>query len=213
MRLERLQIIMSKEIEKKETANMKHAELVDGNKNIVLLICKKHQQEGIIGENEDVGEQHMPLCTNKIFSELTNPQLEAFILAHNTNITSKSQLPAKGKLKDAKGDTLKNRIRLAFDCRMMPNKIEVVLPFDLSDEQPYDNEAEIYHVHQITLTNDETVLPSKLLCDSSWVKYVISFLDLEMTAAVTSNVSASNKEKADLLLIKLREQFKSHVKA
>jgi hypothetical protein len=213
MRLERLQIIMSKEIKKKETANMKHAELVDANKNNVLLICKNLQQEGIIGENEDFGEQHMPLCTNKIFSELTNPQLEAFILAHDTNITSKSQLPAKEKLRDAKDDTLKNRIRLAFDCRMMPNKIEAVLPFDLSDEQPYDDEAEKYHVHQITLTDDETVLPSKLLSDSSWVKYVISFLDLEMTAAATSNVSARDKEKADFLLIKLRERFKSHVKA
>jgi hypothetical protein len=213
MRLEHLQIIMSKEIKKKETANMKHAELVDANKNVVLLICEKLQQEGIIGENEDVDEQHMPLCTNKIFSELTNPQLEAFILAHDTNIMSKSRLPVKGKLKDAKDDTLKNRIRLAFNCRMMPNKIEAVLPFDLSDEQPYNDEAEKYRVHQITLTDDETVLPSKLLSDSLWVKYVISFLDLEMTAAATSNVSASNKEKADLLLIKLREQFKSHVKA
>ncbi len=99
---------------------MKHAKLVDANKNVVLLICKKLQQEAIIGENEDVNEQHMPLCTNKIFSELTNPQLEAFILAQDTNITSKSQLPAKGKLKDAKDDTLKNRIELEFNCRMMP---------------------------------------------------------------------------------------------
>jgi hypothetical protein len=192
---------------------MKHAELVDANKNVVLLVCKKLQQMGIIGENEDVGEQHMPLCTNEIFTELTNPQMEAFILAHDTNITSKSQLPAKGKLKDAKDDTLKIRIRLAFDCRMMPNKIKAVLPFNLSEEQPYDDEAEKYPVHQITLTNDKTVLSSKLPSDSSWVKYDISFLDLEMTAAATSNVSASNKEKADLLLIKLHERFKSHVKA
>jgi hypothetical protein len=88
-----------------------------------------------------------------------------------------------------------------------------MLPFDLSDEQPYNDKAEKYHVHQITLTNDETVLPSKLLSDSLWVKYVISILDLEMTAAATSDVSSSDKEKADLLLIKLREQFKSHVKA
>ena len=56
---------------------MKHAELVDANKNVVVLICKKLQQEGIIGEDADVGEHHMPLCTNKIFSELTYPQLEA----------------------------------------------------------------------------------------------------------------------------------------
>ncbi len=88
-----------------------------------------------------------------------------------------------------------------------------MLPFDLSNEQPYDDEAEKYCVHQITLTDDKTVLPSKLLSDSSWVKYVISFLDLETTAAATSKVSESDKVKADLLLIKLREQFKSHVKA
>jgi hypothetical protein len=171
MHLEHLQIIISKEIKKKETANMKHAKLVDANKNVVVLICKKLQQEGIIGENADVGDQHMPLCTNKIFSKLTNPPLEAFILAHDTNITSKSQLPAKGKLKDVKNDTLKNRIRLAFDYRMMPNKIGAVLPFYLSNEQPYDDKAEKYRVHQITLTHAKMVLPSKLLSDSSWVKY------------------------------------------
>ncbi len=88
-----------------------------------------------------------------------------------------------------------------------------VLPFDLSNEQPYDNKSEKYPVHQITLTNDETVLPSKLLSDSLWVKYVISFLGLETTAVAMSKVSESDKVKADLLLIKLREQFRSHVKA
>ncbi len=45
------------------------------------------------------------------------------------------------------------------------------------------------------------------------MKYVIDFLDLERTGAATSNVPASDIEKADLLLIKLRERFKSHVKA
>jgi hypothetical protein len=45
------------------------------------------------------------------------------------------------------------------------------------------------------------------------VKYVIDFLDLERTAAATGDVPASDKEEADLLLIKLRERFKSHVKA
>ncbi len=52
MHLERLQIIISKEIKKKETANMKRAELVNANKNVVLLICKKLQQEGIIREKK-----------------------------------------------------------------------------------------------------------------------------------------------------------------
>ncbi len=44
------------------------------------------------------------------------------------------------------------------------------------------------------------------------MKYVIDFLDPERTAASTSEVFESHKEKADLLLIKLHEQFKSHLK-
>ncbi len=45
------------------------------------------------------------------------------------------------------------------------------------------------------------------------MKYVIDFLNLERTAAAMGNVPASDKEKADLLLIKLCERFKSYVKA
>jgi hypothetical protein len=94
---------------------------------------------------------------------------------------------------------------------MMINKIKDVLPFDLANQHKEENEDN--HVHLISLTNDETVLPSTLLCDSLWVKYVIDFLNLERTAAATSNVPASDKEKTDLLLIKMRERFKSHIKA
>jgi hypothetical protein len=103
MHLECLQIIKSKEIQKKETANMKHAELVDANKKVVEIICKKLWQEGIIREDTEDGEEHMQLCTMKIFSDLTNPQLEAFILTCNTNIKSKSQLPTKEKIERGQG--------------------------------------------------------------------------------------------------------------
>jgi hypothetical protein len=102
------------------------------------LICRKLLQDGIIGEGADVSKDHMKLCSMKIFSELTNPQLEVFILAHDTTITCKSQLPSKGSLKDAPDNTVRNRIRVAFDCRESPNKIEGVLPFDLSKD--LDNE-------------------------------------------------------------------------
>ena len=69
----------------------------------------------------------------------------------------KSQLPAKGKLKDVEQDeTVRNRICLAFDCRTMPNKIEGTLPFDLSD-QADENEAENYSFKKITLTNNTTI--------------------------------------------------------
>jgi hypothetical protein len=76
----------------------------------------------------------MQLCTMKIFSELTNPLLEAFILAQDMNIKSKSQLPTTGNLKEAEDNTVRNRIRVAFECRMMINKIKDVLPFDLSNQ-------------------------------------------------------------------------------
>ncbi len=132
-------------------------------------------------------------------------------MARDTNIT-KSQLPAKGNLKDAVDNTVRNRIRLAFECRMMSNKVEGMLPFDLS-ERPDEDEANNFLAHQITLIKDNTISPSKLLSDTAWVKYVINLLDLKRTANTTTEVSVSDKEKADLLLIKLREQFKSHVKA
>ena len=81
--------------------------------------------DGIIEDGPEIGKDHMKLCSMKILSELTNPQLEVFILARDTSVT-KSQLPAKGN------DTVRNRIRLAFDCRTMPNQVEGTLPFDLS---------------------------------------------------------------------------------
>jgi hypothetical protein len=89
--------------------------------------------------------------------------LEAFILAHNTNIGSKSQLPTKRILKDAKDNTARNRIRLACKCRMMTNKVNAILLFDLSNK--YKEEMEDYHVHLISLTNNKTVLSSTLLSD------------------------------------------------
>jgi hypothetical protein len=87
-----------------------------------------------------------------------------------------------------------------------------MLPFDLS-ERPDEDEANNFIAHQITITKNDTIPPSKLLNDTARVKYVTNLLDLKRTANVTMEVSVSDKEKADLLLIKLREQFKSHVKA
>ena len=53
MRLDCLQIIKSKEILKKETANLKLGELVEANRKVVEIICKKLKQEGIIREDSE----------------------------------------------------------------------------------------------------------------------------------------------------------------
>ena len=59
MHLKRLQIIKSKETEKKATANMKHDELVQANKKVVELICIKLLRDGIIDDDAEVGKDHM----------------------------------------------------------------------------------------------------------------------------------------------------------
>ena len=81
MRLERLHIIKTKETDKKATTNMKHNKLVQANKKVVEVICSKLLRNGIINGGTEVGEDLMKLCLMKILSELTDPQLEAFILA------------------------------------------------------------------------------------------------------------------------------------
>jgi hypothetical protein len=205
MRLECLQIIKSK-----ETANLKHMELVEANSKVVGVICNKLQQDNVIGVNE-CGKEYVNLCTMKMFSELTNPQLEASILARDGHFTSKSQLPAKGKLKDAEDNTVRNHIRIAFDCRTKSNRIEGMLPFDLSNISDNNNKGNSWGLHFITLTNNDSVLPSTLLSDKSWVSYAINLLNLEKTTGASREISSSDKDKADLLLVKLRERFKEHI--
>ncbi len=62
MHLERLQIIKSKETEKKATANMKHDELIQANKKVVEVICSKLLRDGIIDEGAEFCKEHMKLC-------------------------------------------------------------------------------------------------------------------------------------------------------
>jgi hypothetical protein len=140
MRLEHLQIIKTKEIEKEETANLEHMELVASNSKVVRILCNKLKQDNVIGVNQ-CGEEYVNLCMMKMFSELTNPQLELFILARDGDFTSKSQFPAKGKLKDSEDNTVRNCIRIAFDCRTKSNRIERTLPFDLSDISDNNNKG------------------------------------------------------------------------
>ena len=68
MHLEQLQIIKSKVTEKKATANMKHNELVQSNKNVVEMIRKNLLCNGLIDEDVGVCKDHVKLCSLKIFS-------------------------------------------------------------------------------------------------------------------------------------------------
>ncbi len=105
---------------------------------------------------------------------------------------------------------MRNGIRIAFDCRTKANRIEWTLRFDLSNISDDNNKGNVWGVHVITLINDDSVLPSTLLSDESWVSYAINLLDLEKTTGALREISSSDKDKADLVLVKLREQFKDH---
>jgi hypothetical protein len=211
-RNEHLRSIQAKGLQKKEADNLRHQLKVEANREVVNIICKELQKAKIISD-DDNGEEFLHLCTIEIFARLTNPQLEAFIFAHDPNFTTRSQLPVKGNLNDAKSNTdpaTRNRIRVAYDCRSSPNIIEGILPHDLS-EVADDDEAEEVRVHLISLSDDEIVQPSALLSNKPWVEYVASLLDLEKICETPTDISSTEKAKADLLLIKLQERFRRHV--
>jgi hypothetical protein len=211
-RNEHLRSIQAKGLQKKVADNLRHQLKVEANREVVNIICKELQKAKIISD-DDNGEEFLHLCTIEIFARLTNPQLEAFIFAHDPNFTTRSQLPVKGNLNDAKSNTdpaTRNRIRVAYDCRSSPNIIEGILPHDLS-EVADDDEAEEVRVHLISLSDDEIVQPSALLSNKPWVEYVASLLDLEKICETPTDISSTEKAKADLLLIKLQERFRRHV--
>jgi hypothetical protein len=62
------------------------------------------RNKNVIGENE-FGEVHLGKCTVEIFAGLTNAQLEAFIFARENKYRTKTSLPAKGTLEEAKTNT------------------------------------------------------------------------------------------------------------
>ncbi len=55
------------------------------------------------------------------------------------------------------------------------------------------------------------MLPLTLLSNKSWVLYAINVFDLEKVTGALREISSSDKDKADFLLVKLCEQFKDHV--
>ncbi len=196
--------------------NAKHQLRIDANREVVSLICQKLQKENVIGEDE-FGEVHLEKCTVEIFAGLTNAQLEAFIFARDINYQTKTSLPAKGTLEEAKNNTdptKRKRIQVAFDCCMMPNFIEGNKPHEPHDlsQVVEDDEVGSMRVNRIILNDEERILPSMLLSNESWVEYAADLLGLDMINSSPTEVTLLDKEKADTLLRKLEGRYRSHIK-
>lgn len=70
------------------------------------------------------------------------------------------------------------------------------------------------HLHiteVLTLTEDDMVLPSELLLNERWVKFVMAIFELEKLD-ISGTVDQEMKDKADLLVKLLQERYKDHVK-
>jgi hypothetical protein len=62
------------------------------------------------------------------------------------------------------------------------------------------------------IEDDETILPSSLLSNESWVDYAVNLLGLDKISTSPTDVKLFDKEKADTLLRKLEGQYSSHMK-
>ena len=74
-----------------------------------------------------------------------------------------------------------------------------------------DEQVRGMHVQRIILNDDQTILPSVMLSHESWVKYAVELLALDKTSSTPTEVTAFDKEKADILLRKLEVRYKLHV--
>ena len=212
-RKEHTESVQAKVRQNKIAENLRYQVKIDNSNAVVDVIIKKMQEAGLIQEDES-GKEHLVHCTMKIFATLTNKQLSAFILARDRNFTADSQLPIKGKLAEAEANidsSQRNRIRVAFDCRTEPSYLEENMPHDIADVVDEDDEEISLRVHHINLSHNESIWPSALLSNSSWVKYVIELFDIDKVVDVRTEISAGDKSKADLLLKIFRERYKTHV--
>lgn len=90
-----------------------------------------------------------------------------------------------------------NKISIAFNCIGKPNLVEGNMPYDLSNEvvEEEDEAASSFITEVLTLTEDDMVLPSELLSNERWVKFVMAIFELEKLD-ISGTVDQEMKDKA-----------------
>ena len=102
--------------------NAKHLQEVDANREAVFKLLKKCQDEGYLPDSACLSdESNLEYCTLDVFDVLKAPELKAFIIAHNDELTKRGDIPNRGKIAEAKADPpVNNYILMAYNCRMKP---------------------------------------------------------------------------------------------
>ena len=136
-----------------------------------------------------------------MFASLKCDELDAFIMAQQdkekAEFTAKNKIPKKGTLTEALVGA-RNKILIAFECRLIKNSIGDILPYDTDITRDASMEDHL-RVFTVSLGEGNSVLPLKLLSDERWVRFVVLLLNLE-DLNVTSTITTQQKIKADHLI-------------
>jgi hypothetical protein len=154
-----------------------------------------------------------------MFGSLKCDDLDAFIITcqdiDKPEFSTKSKIPKKGTIHEAEQGE-RNKIRIAFDCRMLKNVLIDTMPFDINtiNEDVVGSGVDQLGIVTVLLgqSSQEKVLPSHLLSDTNWVILAIGLLDLE-NMNVTSTITEEQKVKADHLMKILKDRFQQHLMA
>jgi len=219
LRKERILASQKSERAKKERENAMHQDKIDANQEVVNLLYDMLDKKGLLTdeEKEDLKEEYLEICTLDMFDDILGDMQPHFILAHQDMekpvFVTKSSLPKKGTLEEAREEKAYTKTRIAFDCRTVPNCLLGRHPHDLSEDVMMEEQEQspAWRVLLISLADEEEVLPSKLLSNELWVEYVVNLFDLDKLG-VGLEVSEEDKTKADLLVKMLRERFHEHLK-
>jgi hypothetical protein len=137
-----------------------------------------------------------------MFSSLKCDELDAFVIARQDRdkpkFSAKSKIPKKGTTCEAKQGE-RNKIRIAFNCRMMKNVLVDTMPFDINT---VNGDVVGSGVDQLGIVN----------VYKNWVTLAISLLDLE-NMNVMSTITDKQEDKADHLLKILQDRFQQHLMA
>ena len=208
LREERVAAVQQEINRKQAIADSKIQLLIQSSQDAVKCLQKKLCDANVTVEGEDVSQ-----CTLSMFSSLNIPQLDAFIMARQDIATpayaSKSKLPKnKGTLEEAE-NKVENKILVAFQHKDKPNTASLQLTSTVAAENDgMQNDIYLNPFEVIMLDCDTTVLPSQLLRNETWVKYVMDLFHLKRT---TTEVFDIDIRKADELVSMLRERLDPHL--
>ena len=138
--------------------------------------------------------------------------MKAFIVAHDDTLDKMSDIPNRGKLKEAQ-DGIINSLIVAFRCKDKPNLLLGKATFSVEELSKYeddgDGEHEEMRVEVVQLGQEKNILPSELLSDPLWRSNAVRLFNLEgRVETIQSGVTQGAKDKADRLVEILSARFK-----